>query len=154
MFCSLMEKNISALADGELKGIKKAAAEAHIAACADCRAKYSFLESIAAAASLPPAGLPPADLEAKIMAKIGTAGRTALGKIEPRSPVFGIRLAAAAAVLLLLLAAGIMLSYPRPGASLPEATISRQTGAGTAEGGLIPGNSGIAFATFANQTGR
>ena len=155
MFCRFAENNMSALLDGELKGIKKAVVLAHLHSCAACRSKYSYLESISAASSLPLSDLPSQGFEDRVMAKIALAGRPYYAQKKSGRPVFGFRLAAAAAGLLLLIAGGLI--FYRPTAArvmLPEATISQQTGVDAFAGENAVNSSAIGFATLANQTGR
>ncbi|GEM_PF-3813333 len=155
MFCRFAEKNMSALLDGELKGIKRSAVMAHLHSCSACRAKYSYLESISAVSSLPVRDVPPAGFEDRVMAKVALAGRPYHAEKIAGSPAFGFRLAAVVVGLLFLLAGGMFLYRPTAArVILPEATISQQTGANAEEGESVLNSSAIGFATLANQTGR
>ena len=155
MFCRFAENNMSALVDGELKGLKKSAVMAHLHSCPACRAKLSYLQSVSAASSLPVMELPPAGFEDRVMAKVSLAGRPDFAQEKAGSPFFSFRFAAAALGLLLMLAAG--LAFYRPAAvrvTVPEATISHQTGIDAEAVEFVLNSSAIGFATLANQTGR
>jgi negative regulator of sigma E activity len=66
---------LSALVDGELDGPDRTEAEAHLAACAECRAIVDDLRALAASAAAWPTPAPPVDLWPGVAARL-----------EPRAP--------------------------------------------------------------------
>ncbi len=154
MFCRFTENNMSALIDGELKGLKQSAVRAHLRACPACRTKYSYLGSVSAASALLVSDLPPAGFEDRVMAKVALDGTPYFAREKAGLPSFNLRFAAASVGLLLLLAAGLVFYRPAVRVMVPEATISRQTGLDTEAVESVLNSSAIGFATLASQTGR
>ena len=124
-------ERLSAYADGDLAGEDLAAAEAHLAACAECRTAVQYLRRVVGLAQALDDRPPAADLWPGIAARIGAARADVLPFAPRRRRIaFSIPQLAAAGIALALLSAGgtitaMRFAAPaeRPVASvLPDAT--------------------------------
>lgn len=124
-------ERLSAYVDGDLAGEALAAAEAHVTACAECRAAVQDLRRVVGLARALDDRPPTADLWPGIAARIGAARADVLPFIARRRRIaFSIPQLAAAGIALALLSAGgavtaMRLAAPAPGpvaAALPDAT--------------------------------
>jgi anti-sigma factor RsiW len=91
MGCLGFDEDLSALQDGELAAARRAEVEAHVAGCARCEARLVVLRGVdRALAALPARGIP-ADLEARLAARLARAApidAAAAGRASaaPRAP--------------------------------------------------------------------
>jgi hypothetical protein len=98
--CRSWKESLGAYALGQLTGQEKAALEAHLEGCADCRAEAESLDGVARLlphadpARFGPAPQPPAGLGRRITATIGSERRT---KRQRRRLRFGLGFSGAAA---------------------------------------------------------
>jgi anti-sigma factor RsiW len=108
---------LSEYVDAELAPTERAACEAHLRACADCRAVVADLRGLVAAARALP-GLPPSrDLWPAIAAQ--TQDVVPLASRRPRALPSWVRLAAAAALFLALGSAATWLALSPRGGTAP-----------------------------------
>jgi predicted anti-sigma-YlaC factor YlaD len=134
-------ERLSALVDGEVSGEALDAAQAHLTACAECRAAYDALLRIKRHVGALDDRLPERDLWPGIAARL--AEGTAVVPLAPRRRrlVFSIPQLAAAAVVLMSVSAGAVLlamhagqpAAPAVAASLP-ATVRPVAGLASAKG--------------------
>jgi anti-sigma factor RsiW len=109
-------ERLSACVDGELTGEALAAAERHLAACAECRASYDDLLRLRRRAGALDDRPPQRDLWPAIAARIGGAGAVAPLAARRRRIAFSLPQLAAAAVALVALSAGgtVLLTHRAP----------------------------------------
>ena len=111
-----LNEQLSAYLDGDLAGEDLARTEAHLAACAACRAELDSLRRLVRRARALDDRLPEKDLWAGIAARIATPGTADVVPLEPRRRRFAFTVpqlaAAALALMALSVAAGVMLSRP------------------------------------------
>jgi len=134
-------ERLSAYVDGDLAGEELAAAEAHLAACAECRAAVQDLRRVVGLAQALDDRPPAADLWPGIAARIGAARADVL-PFAPRRRriVFSIPQLAAAGIALAFLSAGgavtaMRLAAPTAGSvttALPDVTALPQNVAAAA----------------------
>lgn len=91
--CDAMRDLIPDLAAGRLSPARARAAEAHVAACADCAAERAIVDSVLRQRVEPPAGL-----DARVLA----------GLAAPRAPRVPVRLALAATIVVSIGAGAIL----------------------------------------------
>ena len=133
-------EQLSALVDGEVSGEVLGAAEAHLTACAECRAAYDALLRIRRHAGALDDRPPERELWPAIAGRL--AHETAVVPLAPRRRlVFSIPQLAAAAVVLMSVSAGAALlatHAARPGASAAvvasSAALQPMAGLASAEG--------------------
>jgi len=131
---------LSALVDGEVTGQELAAAEAHLTACAECRATYDDLLAIKRHAGALDDRPPERDLWPGIAARL--AGDADVVPLEPRRRRFAFsipQLAAAALVLMSVSAGAALLATHAAGPAVfttaaPSATVRSVAGLASAEG--------------------
>ncbi|HYK81600.1 MAG TPA: zf-HC2 domain-containing protein [Gemmatimonadales bacterium] len=131
---------LSEYLDGELSAAERAALDAHLPACADCRATLAALKRVVARAAALDDRPPAADLWPAVAARIGLSAETPVGERRlvrralgggRRRFAFTLPQLAAAAVTLALLSGGGAWLLSRPSARNPVAT--------TPERGAAPG---------------
>jgi hypothetical protein len=121
--CDLMCERLAAYLEGDLAPEERAAADAHLASCAACRAVLTELRTIVAqSASLPPLS-PTRDLWAGIESRIGTHVTPLGAPLARRATRRPWPLAIAAAALIALTAGTTYLLTARSGAS-PVGTVA------------------------------
>lgn len=121
--CDLMCERLAAYLEGDLAPEDRAAADAHLASCAACRAVLAELRTIAAqAAALPPLS-PTRDLWAGIESRIGTRVTPLGAPSARRATRRPWPLAIAAAALIALTAGTTYLLTARSGAT-PVGTVA------------------------------
>lgn len=133
-------EQLSALVDGEVSGEALGAAEAHLTACAECRAAYDALLGIKRHAGALDDRPPERELWPGIAGRL--AQETAVVPLAPRRrPVFSIPQLAAAAVVLMSVSAGAALLATHAGrraasavAAAPSAAAQPMAGLASAEG--------------------
>jgi len=97
MGCLGFDEDLSALLDGELAAARRDELEAHVAGCARCEARLAVLRGVDRALAALPARAIPADLEARLAARLasdaavspmdaGAAGRASAAPRAPASP--------------------------------------------------------------------
>jgi len=131
---------LSALVDGEVTGQELAAAEAHLTACAECRATYDDLLAIKRHAGALDDRPPERDLWPGFAARL--AGDADVVPLEPRRRRFAFsipQLAAAALVLMSVSAGAALLATHAAGPAVfttaaPSATVRSVAGLASAEG--------------------
>jgi anti-sigma factor RsiW len=112
---------LSEYVDGELTQDELVACEAHLAACAECRAVTEDLRAVALTAAALPAGDPAPDLWPGILSAITPDARVI--PIRSRRPWYASMpgLAAAAAIIAVLSGGSVWLAMlPKPGAPVPS----------------------------------
>ena len=130
-------EQLSALVDGEVSGEALGAAEAHITACAECRAAYDALLRIRRHAGALDDRPPERELWPAIAGRL--AHETAVVPLAPRRRlVFSIPQLAAAAVVLMSVSAGAALLATHAGrhaaAVASSASVQPMAGLASAEG--------------------
>jgi hypothetical protein len=100
---------LSEYLDDELSSTERAAVDAHLAGCAECRAVVGDLRSIVAAAGRLPGSMPDHELWAGVADRIGANDRVL--PFAPRAPrrfTFTATQLAAAGIILMLLSGGLV----------------------------------------------
>jgi anti-sigma factor RsiW len=122
-------ERLSAYLDGELTGEALAAAEAHLAGCAECRALLDDLRRLTARAGSLDDRPPGQDLWPGVAARLaGDAALPAMARRPPRRLVFSIPQLAAAGIALAALSAGaavLATHAARSGAPATAALVDR-----------------------------
>ncbi len=107
--CLSYGEDLSALLDGELDSAREAELRAHLVACEPCRTHFASLagvnDGLRALAGRPV----PANLEARLFARIATERRTGAASLTRRRSLRGRRLGATFAVAALAAAAAVAL---------------------------------------------
>lgn len=110
-----LDENLSAYLDGELDGAALAAAEAHLAACAECRADLEGLRRVVRRAASLDDRPPEKDLWSGIAAQIATPSTADVVPLSSRRRfTFSMPQLAAAAIALMALSAGAGVFMSRP----------------------------------------
>ena len=103
-----LDQNLSAYLDGELEGPMLAAAEAHLAACAECRAELEGLKRVVRRAGSLDDRPPERDLWSGIQSRIGSGSTGDVIPLASRRRVtFTLPQLAAAAIAIMALSAGV-----------------------------------------------
>ena len=141
MTCNEFDPLLSELADSGLTGEARARVEAHVEACAACRAQLADIRRIRQTARSLPKVAPPEGLWNKVRARVDAETGQAKAKvvsIQPRRGWFGGHkwaVLAAAAVLLVSLSTGVVLMMRANGAApagqAATTTAAQQKGAPT-----------------------
>jgi len=132
-------ERLSALVDGEVAGAERDAAEAHLTACAECRAAYDALLRIRRHAEALDDRPPERDLWPGIAAQLGRAATVIPLAPRRRRVAFSIPQLAAAALVLMSVSAGAVILAThagRPAAASPFAspTVAPLAGLASAKG--------------------
>ena len=98
---------LSEYQDGELSGVERAACDAHLAACDDCRTDLRELQLVTAAARADVDRDPTTDLWPGILARIEKDGRALARSSRQRRISFTLPQLALAAALLIAVSAGV-----------------------------------------------
>jgi anti-sigma factor RsiW len=115
-----LDERLSAYLDGDLSADARAQAEAHLAACAGCRAELEGLRRLVRRAASLDDRPPERDLWTGIAARLATPGTADVLPFAPRRRfAFSVPQLAAAAVALMLLSAGSAALYLRHGTTGP-----------------------------------
>ena len=132
-------ERLSAYLDGELDAASRTAVEAHLAACAECRADLDGLRGLVRRAQALDDRPPERDLWAGIAARLEAAGGAAVVPLEPRRRrfVFTMPQLAAAAVALMAVSGGGAALLMRGGAA-PAATVANGPAAVTVTTVALP----------------
>jgi anti-sigma factor RsiW len=110
-----LNEQLSAYLDGELEGAELAAAESHLAVCAECRADLEGLTRVAKRAASLDDRPPEHDLWSGIQSRIATPGTGDVVPLASRRRVaFTMPQLAAAAVVLMAVSAGVGFLAQRP----------------------------------------
>lgn len=113
-----LNEQLSAYLDGELSAEEIAAADAHLAACAQCRADYEGLKRVLRRAGSLDDVPPETDLWSGIQSRIGSASTTDVIPLSSRRRVsFTLPQLAAAAIALMALSAGAVRLATAPSAT-------------------------------------
>jgi anti-sigma factor RsiW len=116
-----LNQALSAYLDGELDGAALAGAEAHLAACAECRAELDGLRQLVRRASSLDDRAPEKDLWAGIARQINTPSTADVVPLDSRRRRFAFTMpqlaAAAVALMALSSGAGVLLTHRTPGAA-------------------------------------
>ena len=128
-----LDEQLSAYLEGDLAGDDLVRAEAHLAACAECRAELDGLRRLVRRAASLDDRPPERELWAGIARQIATPDTSDVIPFAPRTRRFAFtmpQLAAAAVALMAISAGTVTLLQPRPSGSVPAgsrpATIVRQ----------------------------
>lgn len=118
-----LNEALSAYLDGELDEAARAAAENHLAACAECRAALEGLRGLVRRAQTLDDRPPEHDLWAGIAERIGEPGTADVIPLAPRRRrfAFSVPQLAAAAVALMVVSGGAAVLLTRGGPSRPGA---------------------------------
>lgn len=112
-----LDQELSAYLDGELAGDARAAVEAHLAQCGECRASLESLRGLVRRAQALDDRPPARDLWGGIAARIGDASTAVVVPLAPRRRriAFSIPQLAAAGIALMALSAGTAVVMMRGG---------------------------------------
>jgi anti-sigma factor RsiW len=121
-----LNEALSTYLDGELDEAARAAAESHLAACAECRVSLEGLRGLVRRAHALDDRPPERDLWARIAERIGEPGAADVVPLEPRRRrfIFSVPQLAAAAVALMAVSGGTGVLLTRGGAGRPGAATS------------------------------
>jgi anti-sigma factor RsiW len=130
--CVAFDEDLSALLDGELTPERAGEVEAHVAACARCRAQLAAFQSVGARLRGVRRPDVPRELEARLLARVATESRAmpgpapARGRPRRRLRARGVLAGAALAAAALALYLGVVRRPPSPVLAPPDGPVARQ----------------------------